>query len=172
MATIETRAQTVVCDAGPVIHLDELGCLDLLADFDRVLLPRAVWAEVKRHRPSALKRKGAVLQCIDLKSEVDPEVHALSLTFTLHAGEKEALRLARNERADLFFTDDTAARFAARALGLKVHGTLGILTRAIRRKQKSHNEVLTLLRHIPKKSTLFVTPSLLLEVIEQVKQEQ
>jgi hypothetical protein len=23
----------VVCDAGPLIHLDELSCLDLLADF-------------------------------------------------------------------------------------------------------------------------------------------
>ena len=28
---------TVVCDAGPVIHLDELGYLDLLKDFQGVL---------------------------------------------------------------------------------------------------------------------------------------
>ncbi len=27
----------VVCDAGPLIHLDELGCLSLLSDFDDVL---------------------------------------------------------------------------------------------------------------------------------------
>jgi len=30
-------AITVVCDAGPAIHLDELGCLDLLIDFQEVL---------------------------------------------------------------------------------------------------------------------------------------
>ncbi len=30
-------AITVVCDAGPAIHLDELCCLDLLIDFQEVL---------------------------------------------------------------------------------------------------------------------------------------
>ena len=29
-------ALEVVCDAGPLIHLDELGCLDLLTDFQTV----------------------------------------------------------------------------------------------------------------------------------------
>jgi len=48
---------TVVCDAGPVIHLDELGCLDLLNDFQEVLLPNTVWEEIKRHRPSALTKR-------------------------------------------------------------------------------------------------------------------
>jgi hypothetical protein len=35
---------------GPLIHLDELGCLDLLEGFGRVLVPRRVWEEVGRHR--------------------------------------------------------------------------------------------------------------------------
>jgi hypothetical protein len=34
----------VVCDAGPLIHLDELDSLDLLCDFASVLVPRSVWA--------------------------------------------------------------------------------------------------------------------------------
>jgi predicted nucleic acid-binding protein len=51
-------AFTVVCDAGPAIHLDELGCLDLLKDFQEVLLPNTVWEEIKRHRPSALNKAG------------------------------------------------------------------------------------------------------------------
>jgi hypothetical protein len=40
----------VVCDAGPLIHLDESGCLDLLSDFSEVLVPEAVWREVRQHR--------------------------------------------------------------------------------------------------------------------------
>jgi len=40
MATTE---QAVVCDAGPIIHLDELGCLDLLNDFSPLLIPGEVW---------------------------------------------------------------------------------------------------------------------------------
>jgi hypothetical protein len=50
-------AITVVCDAGPAIHLDELGCIDLLRDFQEVLLPNTVWEEIKRYRPSALTQK-------------------------------------------------------------------------------------------------------------------
>lgn len=46
--------QVVVCDAGPLIHLDEVACLDLLADFSTVLVPEVVWQEVTRHRPIML----------------------------------------------------------------------------------------------------------------------
>lgn len=34
----KTRA-FVVADAGPIIHLDELGCLDILYDFEQVSVP-------------------------------------------------------------------------------------------------------------------------------------
>lgn len=55
MAGNENRA-SVTDDAGPLIHLDEAGCLDLLADFENVLAPDVVWDEVTRHRPDALQR--------------------------------------------------------------------------------------------------------------------
>ena len=43
----------VVCDAGPLIHLDELDSLRLLSDFDPLLVPGQVWQEVVQHRPQA-----------------------------------------------------------------------------------------------------------------------
>jgi predicted nucleic acid-binding protein len=42
----EAQGQIVVCDAGPIIHLDEVGSIDLLSDFEKVLVPTAVLAEV------------------------------------------------------------------------------------------------------------------------------
>lgn len=42
-------AQTVILDAGPLIHLDELGSLNLLTDFQERIVPAAVWEEVDRH---------------------------------------------------------------------------------------------------------------------------
>jgi hypothetical protein len=54
METIDQKPPLVVCDAGPLIHLDELGSLDLLADFPDVLVPDAVWREVNLHRPGVL----------------------------------------------------------------------------------------------------------------------
>jgi len=52
----------IVCDAGPLIHLDELGCLDLLTDFRAVLVPKQVWREVEHHRPDALECPGVEIQ--------------------------------------------------------------------------------------------------------------
>ena len=40
-----------VLDAGPLIHLDELGCLNLLNDLKVLLVPQAVLEEALRHRP-------------------------------------------------------------------------------------------------------------------------
>ena len=36
----------VVCDAGPLIHLDEIGSFHLLNDFQTILLPESVYNEV------------------------------------------------------------------------------------------------------------------------------
>ena len=42
-----TKSPTkVICDAGPILHLDELNCLDLLADFDTIMVPMMVEKEI------------------------------------------------------------------------------------------------------------------------------
>ena len=43
MGKIDPAPPLVVCDARPLIHLDEVGALDLLADFAEILVPEAVW---------------------------------------------------------------------------------------------------------------------------------
>ena len=53
---------TVICDAGPVIHLDEINCLNLLDDFEEIIIPAAVEKEIKRHRLSALQRSDLKLR--------------------------------------------------------------------------------------------------------------
>jgi len=42
-------ARDIVCDTGPIIHLDELGCLDLLDDFTEIILPGSVVEEIEQH---------------------------------------------------------------------------------------------------------------------------
>lgn len=100
---------TAICDAGPILHLDELGSLNLLADF-------------------------------------------------------------RNPQA-LFLTDDAAARLAAKHLGYRVHGSIGILLRAIRRGQLTAAQAISCLHAIPQHSSLHISPVLLQEIISRVKQE-
>lgn len=172
MAKAEGFAKVVVCDAGPLIHLDELDSLALLGDFPEVLVPEAVWREVLRHRPSALEKKTAVLVRIaPSREQTTPLLRGLFETMSLHRGEQEALALATKYEDALLLTDDTAARLAAGVLGLGVHGTIGILIRSIRRAQRTRGQVLDLLRAIPTKSTLHLNRSFLAKIIDQVQSE-
>jgi len=45
-----------VCDTGPLIHLDELGCLDLLNDFQEILIGPTVRNELQRNRQDTFSR--------------------------------------------------------------------------------------------------------------------
>ena len=45
MLRYQLIAKVVVCDADPLIHLDELDCLDLLGDYPEVLVPEAAWRQ-------------------------------------------------------------------------------------------------------------------------------
>lgn len=171
MATTDQPTQLVVCDAGPLIHPDEVGCLDLLADFSEVLVPEAVWQEVLKHRPSAPVHPAVTLRRVRPAAPEPPALEALALVLSLHTGEWEALRVALELRHGLLLTDDTAARLASGNLGIPTHGTIGILVRAIRRKQRTKSEILSVLRAMPEKSTLHLKRSLLNAVILEVERQ-
>ena len=55
-------------------------------------------------------------------------------------------------------------------IGIQVHGTIGVLFRAIRRGRKTGPEVAALLRSLPAVSSLHVRCSLLEEFIQQAEQ--
>jgi predicted nucleic acid-binding protein len=156
---------------GHLIHLDELNSLNLLADFGKVIIPETVWHEVKHHRPHALCHAEFAFirqQATHFSSQVD----ALTPLYNLHAGEQEALHLCFEYKNSLLLTDDTAARLAAKNLGVIAHGTLGILVRAIRQQTRPKAEILELLRAIPVQTTLHIRASLLADVISEVEKNQ
>ena len=83
----------------------------------------------------------------------------------------EALAVISEKPDYLFLTDDAAARLVAKETGIKVHGTIGLLIRAIRRGLLTPQEVVDILYQLPEKSTLFIKSSLLEEAISSVKQQ-
>ena len=159
----------LVCDSGPLIHLDELESLYLLGDFDPVLVPKQVWQEVALHRPDALKNFEIRLEKVGVVVSSEPAFQTLARSLSLDLGEQAALSLMRIHPQSIFITDDAAARLAAVALGYSVHGSIGILIRAIRRRQKPLEEVIKILREIPVQSTLHIRTRLLQEIIAQLE---
>lgn len=161
----------VVCDAGPLIHLDELDCLDLLSDFQTILVPEQVWREVEKHRPDALKHPDVVMQRVSIDlSEYSP-FQTLVRALALDLGEQAALSLMERYPQAILLTDDAAARLAAESLGYEAHGSIGIMLRAIRRQQRTRRQVLVTLRNLPTQSSLHIRPDLLQRIITRVETE-
>lgn len=71
----------------------------------------------------------------------------------------------------IFLTDDSAARLAAEHRGIKAHGTIGILIRSVRKGYRTERDVIDLLRDLRSRSTLYVRPSLLAEIIQTLEKE-
>lgn len=163
------QTQAVVCDAGPLIHLHELNSLELLEDFSPVLVPIQVRDEVARHRPKALELAGW-LESVPVAVSAEPPFLALIQALALDLGEQAALSLMKQHPDAVFLTDDATARIAANTLGFKVHGTIGILIRAIRRGQREPTEIVDILEELPQRSTLYIRAALLQEIIARVQQ--
>lgn len=161
----------VVCDAGPLIHLDELGCLGLLNLFSEILVPEAVWAEVHQHRPSALRHRRVRLNKVDIVADPAPVLAALMGAFPLDPGEKQALRLMQQFPDATLLSDDGQARLVAKGMGYRVHGTVGVLLLALQHGRSSKRRVINLLRAIPRKSSLHMQKRFLDSVIRGVQEK-
>ena len=119
-----------VVNASPLILLGKTGHLGLLGALaDQVAVPRAVADEV-----GAKPDGGATLQAIgDIPSFVivaneaaTPEI----LSWDLGAGETQVLAHALAHKVERVVIDDLEARRCAKAMGLGIIGTLGIVGRA------------------------------------------
>ena len=120
----------VVADASPLNYLIQLECENVLQKlFSRVLVPVAVIEEL-RH-PAApspvatwVKNIPEWIEIRELISQPDPALEALD------TGEREAIQLAEEQRADLLLIDERKGRFEAKRRGIATTGTLGVLLAA------------------------------------------
>jgi len=121
----------IVADAGPLIGLARIGRLDLLPSlFDTTILPPTVYAECVRaaNKPGAAAIAKAVeVRWLVVQSPLHPA--AAGLPAGLRIGESDAIALAV-ELSCLILLHDKLARGAARATGLGVIGTGGLLLAA------------------------------------------
>jgi predicted nucleic acid-binding protein len=122
----------VVADTSPLNYLvliDEVELLPWL--FERVMLPKAVFNELKHPRSPAKVRTWAE-PLPEWAVVRQPHAAALTGIDELDSGEREAIQLAVELGIETILLDDQDARRYAEALHLQVRGTLGILERGVR----------------------------------------
>ena len=147
-----------IADAGPIIHLDELGVLSVLGGFREVLVPDAVAMEADRHRPTWRSRAPA-----GLRTESPPEERMENFlrVAALDVGEAAALALWQEHPTAVLLCDDLAARQYAEGIGCAVTGTLGLVLWAGRVGRLELVRTRSLVKSIPDRTTLHIRPSLL-----------
>ncbi|MGB9180492.1 MAG: hypothetical protein WCB68_14765 [Pyrinomonadaceae bacterium] len=132
----------VISNTTPLNYLVLIGQQDLLARlFKRVIIPRAVWAELQSEgTPESVSAWLANQpEWLEVREANLPVDAALS---TLDQGEQEAILLAQELEADLLLMDDKDGRFEATRRNLAVVGTLGVLDKAAEREMLDLPEVL------------------------------
>jgi predicted nucleic acid-binding protein len=166
-----TEKPTAVADAGPLIHLDELDCIDLLNGLGMLFIPEEVWAEVIHHRSRLSLEKIPRARIVKVDPKPSAPLQSLIASLGLDKGETSAITLLECISAKLFLCDDAAARLAAESLGFTVHGTIGILVRSIRTGEKTRDHVLHRLRNLRQLSSLHLSRQLLELVISNIMRD-
>ena len=143
----------VVCDTGPILHLHEVGALDLLQRVGEITIPPVVAEELERlvpnSRPLWIAVRDLVKNPVGWRDWVEAGV--------LDPGEAQALGLVLEIGATWFLTDDTAARLVASRLKIEVHGSLGVVLWAVATKHLSGEDAAAVLEALFL-SSLWISP--------------
>lgn len=156
-----------VADAGPLIHLSEIGCLTLLHVFDAIHIPHAVWLEIGEHSKN-ISEKLRVIRHNLSKPQISRFVNENGLE-KLHSGEMECLYLCKQLNLSILLTDDLAVREAAKSLQITPVGSLGIVIKAYKNTKITRSEAERHIIDLYEISSLFVTRTIVELVIEQMK---
>ncbi len=126
----------IVSNSTVLIYLAKIGKLNLLKNlFGKVLIPSEVFAEVvirgkeQKHSDAFVVEKAVEDGWIDVK---EIKVFAKLEDFGIDPGEAQAISLAMSLDA-IVLLDQTHARNAAKALGLKPSGTIFVLLAALQK---------------------------------------
>jgi predicted nucleic acid-binding protein len=119
----------VVADTTPLNYLLLIDHIELLPNlFEAVYIPQIVRTELAASRAPQVVRDWIAAPPAWLIVEPTPMTTALAPH--LDAGERAAIDLAAQLKADLILIDERPGAAAARAHGFRVTGTLGILSDA------------------------------------------
>jgi len=94
----------IVCDTGPILHLQEARLLGLLQKSGKVYIPRMVDIEMNELHPLWRKHRPEWITIEPLLPNETKEAESLFLSGLLGFGEAEAIILAKRLKPEWFLT--------------------------------------------------------------------
>jgi predicted nucleic acid-binding protein len=167
----------VVSNASPLIILGKLGQLGLLFKlYDEVLIPREVYNEVVIN---GLRLSASDAQAVDFLIK-QSHIQVIDVTLptplpswaqAIDTGEIEVIILAQQQAADWAIIDNAHARRAARQMGLRLKGTIGLLLGAFRQHYLSLQEFELLVLSIKAQPSFWISERLCEQALAQARKE-
>ncbi len=109
------------------MKVSELHILEKL--YGEILIPEAVFTELTANENYAKEaeeiKNSAFIRLVTVCGT--EAVRTLRENFGLDLGESEAIVCAEDHKADILLMDEALGRSVARAMGLRVRGTIGVL---------------------------------------------
>ena len=134
----------VVSDTTPLISLMKADRLELLEPlFGEAFIPEAVYSELTTN-PEFQDEADHIKGCAFIKKVSVKEqkaVDVLQRASGLDLGESEAIIYADDVKADVLLMDEVKGRQVARAMGLYIMGTIGVLLYAFEKKVITGSDV-------------------------------
>lgn len=160
-------------DAGPFIHLEQIGHLTLLKRLPSLLVPASVLSELSAagsQRSLQAVARWPNLKVIAVRNPLSSPGMTRVSRMALQRGELDCLSLACERQPATFLTDDLAARTAAERLGIDVHGTVGLIAYGVRRRWLSIEAAQQALDGLYHQSSLFITYAIIERAIQRLKE--
>jgi predicted nucleic acid-binding protein len=168
----------VVTNAGPLMALGKLGLIHVLHRlYGRVLVPAAVHEEVVLRGLQQGEADAHVVQlavaggALEVVPQAGNEVSPSIAELPIGVGEKQTIHLAVVRSAHWTLLDDLLAREAAKQLGLRVKGTLGVIVEARRQNAITPPEVDVIFQSILARGDIWISDSLVNRVWEALRQD-
>ena len=166
------RSDRSACDAGPMIHLHEIGRTGCFAIFGRVFVPEIVLGEVLDEIVRGSIRGKKPFEVVPARDIDKVSVEYTAHKYSLSIADSSVLQCARAKGVATVLTDDLGLREVSAVRGLRPVGSVGILLRAFREGRLDRQGTLLSLDALMERSSLFITPALINKAKEAVRQHK
>ncbi|WP_086930122.1 DUF3368 domain-containing protein [Agarilytica rhodophyticola] len=133
---MDKPGKIVISDTTAITYLSKIGAITLLKSlFKQIYIPMAVYKELTD--PGDANPGSQEVKTLSwIKVEIVPEFEKISARFgrKLDPGERQAIGMALQKKADLLIIDERKGRLEAESLGIPITGMIGILLKAKEKK--------------------------------------
>jgi predicted nucleic acid-binding protein len=160
-----------ISDAGPIIHLSEIGISTCFSLFSKVLVPREVYNEVKVcNLPGNNEIESKIFEIVDIASNKKDKIEYFSTKYDISIPDGSVITLSKYTGINLVLSDDPDVRDVLKSMGMRPVGSIGILLRAYSERIISYDDAAKALEDLLEIPSLYVTSRLIQNAKKALKE--